>query len=106
MEIKNIFENFPKSKKEIFEELINNQKFKLERIISKGQSSPENEEWYNQDNNEWVILLSGSAGLRFEGKKDVIVLKKGDYLNIPAHLKHRVEWTDKNQETIWLAIHY
>ena len=106
MKIKNIYKDLPESNKEIFEDLIDNRKFKLERIISRGQSSPEGDGWYNQDNDEWVLVLSGSAGLRFENEKNIIVLREGDFINIPAHLKHRVEWTDKNQETVWLALYY
>lgn len=106
MKINNIYRDIPNSNKEIFEGLINNQKFKLERIISKGQSSPDGDDWYNQNKDEWVILLKGSAGLRFEGEENTIVMQSGDYIHIPAHKKHRVEWTDKNHETFWLALHY
>ncbi len=106
IEINNIYQNIPDDKKEVFQDLLVNKNFKVERIVSKGEGSPKDGKWYNQDKNEWVVLLSGSAGLRIEGEKDVINLNIGDYIEIPAHLKHRVEWTDNNQETIWLAIHY
>ena len=56
--------------------------------------------------NEWVMVLKGSAGLRLENDKEIIKMMPGDYINIPAHCKHRVEWTDPDIETIWLAIHY
>ena len=58
-----------------------------------------------QEQNEWVVLLSGAARLRFEGE-DPIEMRPGAYVNIPAHQKHRVEWTDLNVPTIWLAIHH
>ena len=101
---KNIFNNIPESiPDEIFETIIESDSIKVERIISKGQSSPP-DFWYDQDQNEWVILLKGRAGLLFEGNNTPIELKPGDYHNIPAHTKHRVEWTDPDIETVWLAI--
>ncbi len=101
----NIFQKLPDSDSEVFEELLKTGNFKLERIISRGQSTPEGE-WYDQNNAEWVILLSGSAGIKFDDNDEIIELKKGDYLNIPPHKKHRVEWTDKKYETVWIALHY
>jgi len=90
---------------EICDALLQNDHFKLERIVSAGQATPSGE-WYDQEMHEWVLLLSGSAGLRFEGEKDVRVLRPGDYVLIPAHRRHRVEWTDAQQKTVWLALHY
>lgn len=90
---------------EHIEKLLTGREFKLERIVSTGQVTPEGE-WYDQERDEWVILLSGSARLRFEGKDEEIELKPGDYLNIPAHVRHRVEWTDPAGETVWLAVRY
>jgi cupin 2 domain-containing protein len=105
MDIKNIFSGIKnQSPEEIFETIIKTNQFKIERIISSGQSTDKGK-WYDQDVDEWVILLKGSAGLLFESNREVI-MKQGDYINIPAHQKHRVEWTDPNEETIWLAIHY
>ena len=102
----NIFSNIPDSiPKEIFETLLKTEHFKLERIVSAGQATPSGE-WYDQDTDEWVILLSGSAGLLFEGDDEVFVMNPGDYVHIPAHRRHRVEWTDVKQKTIWLALHY
>lgn len=79
--------------------------FRLERIISAGQATPEGE-WYDQETHEWVVLLSGSAGLLFEGETEIRVLNPGDYLLISAHCRHRVEWTDPERQTVWLAWHY
>lgn len=106
MKPNNIFADIPdRIPDEIFEDLAGSKNLKIERIISKGHSSPK-KNWYDQDRNEWIILLKGSAGLLFKGSDQSVRLNPGDYLNIPAHVKHRVEWTDQNQETIWLAIHY
>ncbi|MGH6823764.1 MAG: cupin domain-containing protein [Methylocella sp.] len=78
---------------------------RIERIVSMGQASPPGF-WYDQPWAEWVVVLAGSAGLRFEGEAEVMVLFPGDYLRIPARVKHRVEWTAKDPATIWLAVHY
>ncbi len=78
---------------------------RLVRIVSTGQATPDGE-WYDQDDNEWVVVLRGSAGLKFEGEDDVRVLSAGDYVDIPAHIRHRVEWTDADEPTVWLALHY
>ena len=104
--IKNIFGNIPpKLPDELFEEILVGNEFKMERIVSRGHHSPEGF-WYDQDENEWVILLQGSAGLCFEGKEKPVVLQPGDCLLISRHQRHRVEWTDPDQDTIWLAIFY
>ena len=106
MAIKNIYRDLPKmTVNEISEALLDTRHFSLERIISSGQMTPPGE-WYDQDTNEWVILLSGGAGLLFEGEKETSVMRPGDYIHIPAHRRHRVEWTDPKQKTIWLALHY
>jgi len=107
MGIKNIFSDIPKimMKEEISEALLDTQHFRFERIISSGQMTPPGE-WYDQNTNEWVILLSGEAGLLFEGEAEARVMHPGDYVRIPAHKRHRIEWTDPEQKTIWLALHY
>ena len=106
MKIENIFsEDKILNSHEILETLLDSENFKLERIISSGQVTPEGE-WLSQELDEWVILLSGSAGLRFEDEECILDLFPGDYIHIPANMRHRVEWTDKNQKTIWLALHY
>ncbi len=104
--MKNLFEDIPeKMPEEIFETLVEAKSFRLERIISDGQLTPE-DEWYDEDENEWVILLKGRAALLLEGDKAPVILKPGDYLNLPAHRKHKVLWTDADEKTIWLAVHY
>ena len=77
---------------------------RIERIVSHGQTSPPGF-WYDQDQHEWVVLISGAARLRMEGEPP-IDLTPGAYLNIPAHRRHRVEWTHPTEPTVWLAIHY
>lgn len=102
---KNFFEIFGgEVKEEFFEEILAGKDFKMERIISEGHSSPENF-WYDQDKDEFVMLVSGSAVLEFENN-ELIEMKPGDYLIIPAHKKHRVAKTDSNQKTFWLALHF
>ena len=90
---------------EIYRTLLKTDHFKLERIVSAGQSTPPGV-WFDDETNEWVILLRGSAGLLLEGERKEAVMGPGDYIHIPAHKRHRVEWTDKKQKTIWLALHY
>jgi cupin 2 domain-containing protein len=77
----------------------------LERIVSLGQATPPGE-WLDQDRAEWVILLRGAARLLFEGEGSACDLRPGDYVNIPAHCRHRVEWTIPDEPTVWLALHY
>jgi len=95
----------PELPEEIFEVLVQTKNFRLERILSAGQATPPGT-WYDQDTHEWVVLLSGSAGLRFADEPEPRVLRPGDYLLIPAHRRHRVEWTDPARPTVWLALHY
>lgn len=76
-----------------------------ERIVSYGQSSPPGF-WYDQAEGEWIVLLSGAAGLRLEHHNHTRLLKPGDYLDIPAHCRHRVEWTAPHHPTLWLAVFY
>ena len=103
--LENIFNDIPKKiPNELFKTLLSKNNIKVERIISKGHSSA-TEEWYDQIQDEWIILLEGQAKLQFENESNLIVLKKGDHLLIPAHRKHRVHWTHPELETIWLAIH-
>lgn len=105
MKAKNIFESIPKSlEKELVEVLAQSDQVTIERIISKGHRSPKSG-WYDQDRNEWVIVLKGEAVISFEDGKEVN-LKVGSYTHIPAHNKHKVCWTNPITETIWLAIYY
>lgn len=76
---------------------------RIERIVSEGHASPP-DFWYDQDESEFVLLMQGAARLRFED--EVVEMKAGDWINIPAHRKHRVEWTTPETRTIWLAVFY
>jgi cupin 2 domain-containing protein len=101
----NIFDGLPADvPDEVFEDILRTPLVRIERIISKGHASPE-AGWYDQDENEWVLVLEGSGSILFEDGRQV-VLNKGDYLHIPAHARHKVLWTDKEGLTIWLAVFY
>ncbi|MBH3431130.1 cupin domain-containing protein [Pseudomonas alkylphenolica] len=89
---------------EHFDELLTRPGLRIERIVSHGQASPAGF-WYDQPQDEWVLLLSGSAGLRLEHEACVRVLGPGAVVEIPAHCRHRVEWTDSHQASVWLAVH-
>jgi len=114
MNISNLFEGVPADlsedlsedlPEEITRTLLTAEGLRIERIVSTGQSSPEGF-WYDQDEHEWVVLLSGSAGLELEGEPCVHKLAPGDFMLIPAHQKHRVAWTDTDVPTIWLAVFF
>ena len=103
--MKNILENIPADiPEEIFETIVQAEHIKIERILSKGHSTPP-KSWYNQDFDEWVLVLQGAASIEFDNLKSPKSLNKGDFLWIPAHQKHRVVWTPADTVTIWLAIH-
>ncbi len=104
----NIFDEIPVDKKnEKFFEILQSKNVKIEKIVSNGQISPENF-WYDQEENEFIIILKGEAVLQIVENQKIksINLKEGDYLNIKSHIKHRVEYTSQNQPTIWLAVFY
>jgi len=101
-----LFEGIPAElPEELIDILCETDSVKIERIVSRGHASPKGF-WYDQAGLEFVLLVQGSAGLKFEGEDEVVVLKAGDYLNIGFQVRHRVEWTDPSCETIWLAVHY
>jgi len=83
--------------------LAENEHVKIERIVSEGHASPEGF-WYDQERDEWVLLVSGSAVLTVGTER--VELKAGDYLLIPAHQRHRVESTSQTEKTIWLAVFF
>lgn len=101
----NIFQQIPDDlTQEHFSDLISSPNIRIERIISLNHSSPESG-WYDQEEHEWVIVLEGSGTIEYEGGREV-TLNKGDYLNIPAHTKHRVSRTESDEITVWLAVFY
>ncbi len=83
--------------------LLSDGSLRIERIVSRGHSSPPGF-WYDQDEDEWVMLLSGAARLRLRDPDEEVALAPGDHLWLPAHRPHRVEWTDPERETVWLAV--
>ncbi|CAK15690.1 cupin domain-containing protein [Pseudomonas entomophila] len=90
---------------EQFDDLLRRPGLRIERIVSSGQASPP-DFWYDQDEGEWVVVLSGSAGLRLEHEAEPRVLRPGDHLDIPPNCRHRVEWTEAGVTTVWLAVFY
>ncbi|WP_078083841.1 cupin domain-containing protein [Microbulbifer mangrovi] len=114
MRADNIFTALPDALDgEVFEDIVSADTVRIERIVSRGQVTPESE-WYDQQESEWVILLQGAARILLETPGDAanegamreVRLAPGDYLNIPAHCRHRVSWTDPQQQTVWLAVFY
>jgi cupin 2 domain-containing protein len=101
----NIFAKIPEQlPEEIFECILKKENIVIERIISNGHVTSAGQ-WYDQTEDEWVILLQGEATLLFEKNQRLVSLTPGDYLLIPAHTRHRVEWTLPDFNTIWLAVH-
>ncbi|WP_066964977.1 cupin domain-containing protein [Microbulbifer sp. Q7] len=101
----NIFSKLPEAaQQEQFIDLLSRDGVRIERIVSHGHTTPEGE-WYDQDENEWVVVLQGAGRLLFEGGEERL-LEAGDFVNIPAHQRHRVIWTSPGETTIWLAVFY
>ncbi len=104
--VTNLFSDIPADlPDELIEALVDADSIHIERIMSHGHASPEGF-WYDQEQHEWVVVLKGAAKLRFEDDDDVVEMGPGDYVNIPAHKRHRVEWTTPDEPTVWLAVHY
>ena len=105
MQLSNIFESIPdKFDDELIDLIIQHGDVKIERIVSRGHTSPKSG-WYQQDYNEWVIVLKGGAIITLENGEE-LSLEAGSHLNIPAGTKHKVTWTKSNTDTIWLAVNY
>lgn len=88
---------------ELFTTLLTADNLRIERIFSHGQASPVGF-WYDQPQHEWVLVISGAARLQIDDR--TIELSPGDHVNIPAHIRHRVEWTTPDEPTLWLVVHY
>ena len=100
-----IFADIPsRLPEELIQPLLNRPALRIERIVSRGHTSPEGF-WYDQEESEWILLLRGGARLRFEDG-EIVEMTPGAFLEIPAHRRHRVDWTDPDNDTIWLALHY
>jgi cupin 2 domain-containing protein len=106
MLLPNLFTDPPSTppSEELFTPLLAGHRFRLERILSFGHASPP-DFWYDQPEDEWVLLLTGAARLQFEGEEPHQLLP-GAFAHIPAHRRHRVDWTTPDSPTVWLAIHY
>nr|WP_310618247.1 cupin domain-containing protein [Pantoea cypripedii] len=104
----NLLQAFPAAAQagsaETFEQLLQRPNLRIERIVSTGQASPP-DFWYCQTQGEWVLIVQGEAGLQLEGEAERR-LRPGDFVDIPAGCRHRVNWTAADQPTVWLAIHY
>ncbi|MEQ1530393.1 MAG: cupin domain-containing protein [Methylococcales bacterium] len=101
----NLFSAIPKQlPEELFTTLLQQGNVRIERIVSQGHSTPP-EAWYDQAWDEWLILLQGQATLVYKDLSAPVHLSAGDYLFIPAHHQHRVDWTPADVHTIWLAVH-
>ena len=101
----NIFAAIPEQiPEELFACIFKRDNVYIERIVSKGHITPAGQ-WYDQAWDEWVILLQGKATLAYEQDQHTVQLTAGDYLLIPAHTRHRVEWTPPGINTVWLAVH-
>jgi len=106
IEVQSLFAAVPSNlPEEQLSTLLRTENFRLVRIVSTGQATPEGE-WYDQEENEWVLVLQGSADIRFEDGDVTKSLSPGEYVQIPAHVRHRVDKTDPGQPTVWLALHY
>ena len=101
---RSLFDDVPAElPKELFTVLTEGEGVRIERIVSDGHASPEGF-WYDQDQSEWVLLVSGSAVLAVDDR--TVELNPGDHLLIPAHQRHRIESTSETEKTIWLAVFY
>jgi len=102
----NLFDDVPRTLPvEKIDVLLETPGVRLERIVSTGHATPPGQ-WYDQNRDEWVVVLRGRARLRFEGEPEPRELGVGDHVLIPAHTRHRVEWTDPTTPTVWLALYY
>jgi len=103
---RNLFQDIPASlPAELIETIAQSDTMRIERIVSRGHAS-DPDVWYDQDTHEFVLLLQGQANLQFAQDDGILTLKPGDYLIIPAHQRHRVDWTDPEHDTVWLTVHY
>ena len=104
--ISNILTDLPPALSgEAFDTIVESESVRIERIVSNGQATPEGK-WYDQEQDEWVLVLAGSAGLLFDGAQEPQRLVAGDSALIPAGCRHRVAWTDPAVKTVWLAVHF
>ena len=102
----NLFSGLPPAgPEEVFQPLAGTAGTRIERIVSTGQASPDGF-WYDQATAEFVLLVAGAAALRIEGEATPRHLAPGDWLELPAGCRHRVDWTQADPPTVWLAVHF
>jgi cupin 2 domain-containing protein len=105
LSVNNLFADIPREMpEELVGEILRTDAFRIERIVSRGQASPPGF-WYDQQTDEWVLVVKGSASLGFSDGS-TITLAPGDHLLIPRHVRHRVAQTNPHEETVWLAVHF
>lgn len=103
--MENLLRHIPKDvPDELIFTLAESDTVRIERIVSTGQASPEGF-WYDQEWDEFVLVVQGAAGLEVDGEPER-ALKPGDWLVIPSHVRHRVTWTQADPPTVWLAVHH
>lgn len=101
----NLLEGIPRElAQEQFSEIVAAPGVRVERIVSIGHTTPDGE-WYDQDRDEWVMVVQGAARLAFEDGRE-LTMGRGDHVLIPAHCRHRVAWTSPDEPTVWLAVHF
>jgi len=107
MHLFNLFADLPAppQQHEHIAELLSRPGLRIERIVSTGQACPPGF-WYDQPQGEWVVLLQGEAKLIIEDEAAPRDLQAGDFVDLPPHCRHRVEWTDPDVPTVWLAVFY
>lgn len=104
--MRNLFDDLPdRLPGERVDAIVDTPGVRIERIVSTGHMTPPGE-WYDQDADEWVVVLRGRARVRLEGEPEARDLYPGDHLLLRAHVRHRVEWTDDSGPTVWLAVHH
>ena len=101
----NLFAALPDARAgEAVDTLLDRPGVRLHRIVSAGQATPD-DDWYDQADDEWVVVLQGAAAVLIEGEAAARPLGPGDWLYLPARCRHRVAATDPATPTVWLALH-
>lgn len=104
--VRNLFRDLPENlPEEQFTDLASGRSTRIVRIVSTGHATPEGE-WYDQDDDEWVVVLKGKARLKFADDRADLEMAVGDHVLLPAHCRHRVDWTTDEEPTVWLAVHF
>ena len=102
MQVGNVFSNLGEvSEEERFDLIAKSPNCRIDRIVSAGHSSPKGF-WYDQENDEFIVLPQGEATLEFEDGP--VTLRAGDHMVIPKNCKHRVESTSVDPVCIWLCV--